>query len=157
MTVSTNGQICYGVVIPEEDVLPWDLDGFDGDIGHWWLHSVLGFQHSFEMFTPQGNWIGGEKWPQDKIDEYYGEQRDFAEQSPKLPVELVNFCSYDYPIYVLAIPETCKSARRGYPERFVPTKLVFTDEQKEDLLEFCKTYEIEFEDGPAWYLSSFWG
>lgn len=155
MGVSTNGQICYGVILDEEEEYPWQE--FDDDIDEWWTCGILGFKHSFEMFTPEGNWIGGKEWPREERDKYYQEKRDFEQANPKLPVELVNYCSGDYPMWILAIPDTCNSARRGYPESFNPADLIVTDEQKQGLIEFCEKYGIKYQIEPSWYLSSYWG
>jgi len=157
MTISTNGQICFGVILDEDNELPWDAEDFDGDIDYWWTFAVLGLKRSFEMFTPDGDWIGGKEWPKDKSDQYYQERRDFEENNPKLPVELINYCSDEYPMYILAISETCYGARRGYPEKIIPVDLSVTNEQIAQLFDFCKTYGVKFEGEPAWYLSSYWG
>jgi len=55
MGVSTDGQICYGICVDEIE-LPWD-ESYDGDIESWWTFEVLGFKHSFELFTEEGDWI----------------------------------------------------------------------------------------------------
>lgn len=155
MGVSTNAQICYGIMLDEDAELPWDED-FDDEYD-WWLIEVLGFKRSFEMFTPAGDWIGGKRWSEEKIKQYDEEMRDFEKSNPALPITLVNYCSDDYSMYIIAIPETCNSARRGYPEKINPSSLVVTDEQKCKLIKFCETHGIDFEDEPQWYLSSYWG
>jgi hypothetical protein len=157
MSVSTDGQICYGILLDEDTDLPWDDDEFEGDIDNWWTCGILGFRHSFEMFTPEGDWIGGQEWPAEKRREYYDEKQAFEESHTELPVRVVNYCSYDFPMYILAIPETCNRATRGYPSTFNPEELSITDEQRAALIEFCRTYGIEFAGEPAWYLSSCWG
>jgi hypothetical protein len=157
MSVSTDGQICFGVILDEEEEYPWQIKEYDDDIDDWWIFDVLGFSHSFEMFTPQGEWIGGKEWPEEKRDQHYQEKRDFEQANPKLPVVLVNYCSGDYPMWILAIPETCNSARRGYPEKFNPSDLIVTDEQKQKLIEFCQKYGVKYQGNPEWYLSSYWG
>ena len=157
MGASTDGQICYGIVSEEGIEFPWDTEQFEGDIDEWWIRDVLGFRHSFEIYDRDGEYIGGEQPPQEKISRYHEEKRVFKENNPKLPVELVNYCSGEYPMYILAIPETCNSARRGYPTEFDPASMVVTDEQKQSLINICNAYGIEFENEPAWYLSSYWG
>ena len=86
MSTSTDGQICYGIAFEEGFEFPWDADEYDGDIEEWWTVGILGFRRSFEMFTSQGEWIGGVEWPQEKCDEYYDERRRFEEARPSLPV-----------------------------------------------------------------------
>ena len=155
MGVSTDGQICYGIIFEEGTEFPWDSDVFDGDIDDWWIYGICGFRHSFEIYTPDGEYVDGVRPPQEKISEYFAEKQQFAESKP-LPVKLVNYCSCDYPMYILAVVGTCNSARRGYPEEFNPANLTVTDEQKAELIKFCETYGIAVENEPAWYLSSLW-
>lgn len=157
MGVSTDGQICYGVILDEDEESPWQDEIFDGDIDEWWVYYILGFKHSFEIYTQAGEYINGVEPSKDRINQYYQEKRDFEQANQKLPVELVNYCSGDYPMYILAIPDTCNSARRGYPEKFNPGKLTVTSEQIQVLLDFCEKYAIKYKGEPAWYLSSYWG
>ena len=156
MGVSTNGQICYGILFEEDTEFPWE--GHDGDIEDWWLTKVLGFKHSFEIYTEEGEYIGGKEPDKSVIDKYYFEKKKFEDSHPKVPVTLVNVCSCENPQYILAIPSTVKTARRGYPERFQPSLLTahLTIEQIDALTEFCETHKIEYEGEPGWYLSSEW-
>ena len=126
MGVSTDGQICFGILFDEGFEFPWDSNEFEGDIEGWWTFDVLEFRHSFEIFTPEGEYLGGERPPEERITEYFRERREFTERNPELPVELVNCCSGDCPMYILAIPKTCYSASRGYPEELDPQKLTVT-------------------------------
>jgi len=157
MTTYTDGQICYGVLLEEGVELPWESDEHDGDIERWWRYDVLGYENPFEMFTPEGAWIGGEPWPEEKTEQYYGERKDFDRANPPLPVELVNYCSGNFPMLVLAIPASRYTASRGYPEKFEPSKLLVDEGEVKRLLDFCKEYNIKFAEEPAWYLSSYWG
>lgn len=157
MTQSTDGQICYGILFDGGTKFPWDTDKYDGKPEEWWLSGVLGFRPSFAMFTPQGRWIGGVRWPQEKIDEYYGERRKFEKANPLFPVTLVNYCSGDFSMYILAVPSTCIIANRGYPTTFTPSDLQVTGQQKEALINFCNEHKIKYDGEPAWYLSSYWG
>lgn len=158
MSISTDGQICYGVVLADTSNFPWNISEFDYDINTWWTYGILGFTHSFELFDEKGGWI--EPRQSKKIeDKYFQEQRDFEENHEKIPYELVNYCSGDYPMYILAIKRTCLSARRGYPEKFSPQELsLISQEEDRDLIEFCKKYEIPTNgENAGWYLSSYWG
>lgn len=157
MGVSTDGQICYGIELEEGAEFPWTGSKYSGDLEDWWLFEILGFRHTFEMFTLAGNWIGGEPWPKDKVAEYFAEEWDFRKTHPPLPVKLVNYCSGDYPMYILVVPDTYQIAERGYPETFVPSELQVTEQQTKDLIKFCKDHGIEFDGEPQWYLSSYWG
>lgn len=152
MGQSTDGQICYGFKFDEGHEFPWDEHD---DIEAWWLDIVHGYKPPFEMYTPEGNYVGGKRWPDEKINEYYVHRNKFEESLPPLPVKLVNYCSGDYPMYILAVPQSYKEANRGSPEAFDPSELVVTEHQQAALWDFCKTHGIEH-DEPRWWLSSYW-
>jgi hypothetical protein len=156
MGVSTNGQICYGILFDEDYDFPWQEGDEDDDIEHWWVYTVHGFKHSFELYTEAGDYIGGQRPAQDVLDRHYEEKHEFEKTIPGLPVELVNVCSCDYPQYILAVRGTEMTAYRGYPKVFNPASLTVTDEQKQALLDFCKAHNIEVPSEPEWYLSSLW-
>jgi len=155
MGTSTDGQICYGVHVG--DTLPWD-DGEDEDpydVEGWW-RKFWGFKPSFELFTPEGDWIDGVAAPQEQRDAYNEETRDWDKAHP-LPFELVNACSGDCPEWIIALPGTLKSASRGYPEKISEgtISLVHKDAALERYRVFLAEFEVEGE--PSWYLSSYWG
>ena len=156
MTTSTNGQICYGIALDEDTEFPWDSDEYEGDIDDWWVSGVLGYQPPFKMYNSAGNFINGVEPPKEKVKAYYQDRRDFKARNPKLPIELVNCCSGDYPMWILAVPSSCRSAGRGYPEAFHPSELSVSDDEVAALEEFCDNYDIE-RDAPNWWLSSYWG
>lgn len=153
MGVSTDGQICYGVLFDEDYEFPWIVDG-DNDVDTWWRNKH-GFTHSFELYDSEGNYLNGVNPSKEQISAYYAEERSFDAANP-LPVEVVNYCSCDFPMYILAVPSSTKSARRGYPEEFDPAKLTVTEQEKADLLKFCEENGLAFVKGPAWFLSSLW-
>jgi len=157
MSVSTDGQLCYGILLSEDAELPWQTEEYDYDIEDWWIVKILGFKHSFELFDEKGNWL--EPRQSKKIeDKYFQEQIDFKDSHEKLPYELVNVCSGDYPMYMLAITDTCISASRGEPQKIDIYGLRgISQEEDKDLLDFCKKYGIETSGESGWYLSSYWG
>lgn len=157
MGVSTDGQICYGIILDDGEELPWSKDEYDWDINKWWVVGILGFKHSFELFDKDGRWILPR--PSEEIeDKYFQEQRDFEESHEKLPYTLMNYCSGDYPMYILAIERTCMTASRGTPEKFDPQELPgVSAEEDRDLLKFCEKYGISIEGDSGWFLSSYWG
>lgn len=165
MGVSTDGQICYGVLLGEEGEgeLPWIDEGESyGDLDEWWLSVVLGFRPSLEIYNEQGDYKDGKEPSKEVIDAYYKERRDFIESHPKIPVEVVNSCSGDYPQWILAIPRTVKKAHRGYPEQFVPGSLKVTQKEHDELIAFCEKHKIEPANAnigtvTGWWLSSYWG
>lgn len=157
MSVSTDGQICFGVLLDEDAELPWDNEEYDHDIETWWTYKILGFKHSFELFDERGRWIEPRQ-SKEVENRYFQELIDFKKSHEEVPYELVNCCSGDYPMYILAIKRTCMTASRGSPEKFNPSELeLVSQEEDADLMEFCKKYEIETTEESSWYLSSYWG
>jgi hypothetical protein len=158
MGVSTDGQICFGVALEEESYLPWHGDEWEGDIEDWWLFEVCGYERPFELFDEVGNYINGVKPDEDKLDEYFALRSAFREKHP-MPVELVNCCSGEYPMWIAAVPHSVLSASRGFPLVFNPSDLHsrITSQDVELLGKFCEDY-LELTDYTMqWYLSSYWG
>ncbi len=157
MGVSTDGQMCFGV--PEEETdgdFPWREPPYNGDIDDWWLFGIHGFRHSVELFDDAGEWLPGKEADQVQQNRYYAEKREFIDTIPPLPVSFVNACSGDVPEYILIVPETERSARRGYPVVFRPEELVVPEAALKTFLEFLAAYGITHSE-PQWYLSSYWG
>lgn len=154
MTVSTNAQICYGVTFDEDFEFPWDDEKYE-EIDDWWLHEVHGFKPSVELFGPDGEYLNGIEPSKEDVSRYFGEQRDFLKAHP-LPVGLVNYCSCDYPMIILAVPRTVITARRGYPSAFNPFDLTVALEEREALLKFLSDHGLDQLQNPAWILSSLW-
>jgi len=152
MGTSTNGEICYGIICDEGAEFPWDERG---EIEEWWLLDVLKYKSPFELYDHKGQYINGVVPSKDKLSEYYDHRHSFLKANP-LPVELVNYCSLDYPIYILAVPGSIKRASRGYPIVFDPAKLTVSFDQVQALLDFCEDHGIEVGEA-GWVLSSYWG
>lgn len=69
--------------------------------------------------------------------EYGGSGQDALEawwegrsEGQELPVEMVNYCSDEYPMYVLAVRGSVQECRRGYPHR-IRLPLSKPEEQEE--------------------------
>ena len=154
MGVSTDGQICFGIAFEDEMEFPWDSDEYDGDIEGWWICAVNEYRSPFEIYNSDGEYLGGIKPSDERINEHYRAKRVFKNAHP-LPVELVHHCSGDYPMYILAIPRTVKKASRGYPEEINPSEMVVTQDECNLLIEFCEIHGIEAE-APRWWLTSMW-
>jgi hypothetical protein len=156
MGTSTNGQICFGILFEEDFEFPWtsDEDG-EGDIHDWWIYQIHGFKHDIELFDEAGNHIDGKEPSKEDLEKYYGPKRAFEVAHP-LPIELVNYCSGDSAMYILAVPSSTMTARRGYPEEFQPERLTVTQQEIVVLLDFCRQHYIEMPSEPKWYLSSLW-
>ncbi len=135
MGQSTDGQLWYGVVFEDGYEFPWP----DYDIEDWW-RTEQGFDAS--RGYPAEGWL-----------DY---QKAFDAEHP-CPVELINYCSGEYPMYGLAIPASKRTASRGYPERLDGGLGVVTEAEKKALLDFCAKYGLKPESSDGWYLSSYWG
>jgi len=161
MGISSDGQICYGIAFEEGYELPWLDEKWDGDEEDWWFKGVCGYKTPFEIYNNQGEYIDGEKPSEEKIDEYYKRYSDFKKSNP-LPVKIVRHCSYDYPMFIIAVIGTYRYASRGYPEKVVLTG-IDTDKTRA-VVDFCEKYckpKDEFSKfpkmEPCWLLSSMYG
>lgn len=154
MSVTTAGQLCFGVCFEEGYKFPWDAHGYY-DMDQWWLLET-GWICDPELnpWTPEGEYKPGFSYRDPRVDAYYQSKSNWL-KSHSLPVALVNYQSVEVPAYILAAPSTVKTAYRGYPEIVNPSALSVGDEVY--LLHFCSMYGLEFVNGPAWFLSSFWG
>lgn len=154
MSTSTDGQICFGILIEEGGDLPWEDDEYGGYPEDWW-EEINGYQKPFEIYDEKGGRLPN--ITENMVDEYYAHNRQWHKDNP-LPFELVNYCSCDYPMYILTLPETRMNANRGYPEPFEPNDLVVSAERAMELVHFCEKYGIDIgEEYPRWWLSSYWG
>lgn len=74
-------------------------------------------------------------------------------------VRLVNVCSLQYPIWLIAVGASVVTANRGYPKVVDPFTLILN--AKADVLwpeildTFCAEHNIKVEGKPVWYLSSY--
>ncbi len=168
MGVSTDGQICFGIVFPEGFEFPWDDPKFDGEIEEWW-RSIHGYKEPFKLYDG-GEYVGGVKPSREKIDEWYEHHHAWDENHP-VPIEIVNYCSGDCPMYILAVRDTIREAARGYPSEIEPTQMLVEDEKLIAFNSFIENHikrlihkwnsdEYNEDDqimgNPRWYLSSYW-
>lgn len=80
-------------------------------------------------------------------------------------IELVNYCSCDYPAYILALRDTVVTAWRGRPQTVdIATIMKYSGEEgrrraEAILFEFCAKAGIELDEDqkPDWYVSSYLG
>lgn len=155
MGISTNGQICFGILFPEEYAFPWDKYG---DEEEWWLKDVLKYKPPFEIFDSKGEYIDGVKPPKETIDKYYEYRRNFINKSNAFPVDIVNCCSCDYPIYIMSVKSSFMFCYRGNPADFDLKDLFVSQDDRDKLIQFCEMYCKTDEDFPVmepkWYLSS---
>lgn len=158
MGTTTDGQICFGILMDEDWEASWDTDEYDYDPDTWWL-KIGGFEPTFYPFTEAGEFKEGLSTGSQTVDNYYHEIRAWRSMNP-CPIEPVNVCSCKESIWILAVPGTLKTASRGYPEPLDPTKLQLasSDPKLTKMLSFLR-YKLGMTNaGDAkWYLSSYWG
>lgn len=82
----------------------------------------------------------------------YSARRDAAISA--CPVDLVMHCSYDYPMYFLALRGSKTKAWRGYPQVVATPRPM--PEQIEAMKSFCADHRIEWQE-PNWHIFSMWG
>lgn len=116
----------------------WEKDNKTGDYEH-----DNGLVAKYEKLNP--NW-------RKRLNNYYDEARRVAKDCP---VELVWHCSYDYPMYILAVKDASFSASRGNPEEIDPENLHISEEALDEFTSFCEEHKIE--GTPKWWLASMWG
>lgn len=152
MSQSTDGNICFGILLDEDGEFPWSERD---DIEEWWLLDVCGFK---SMYDKNGNYISGTRPPESVMITYYASKKAFEKEHP-CPVSLVNVCYIDNPIWIIASNSTkFFNATRGDPTAFEPSELVAPADAAAELLDFCSKYGIDIgEQAPRWYLSSYWG
>lgn len=151
MGQSTDGQLGFGVVFEEGYEFPWE-----DDIEDWWLNEC-GFKPSVEIYGDTATGYANNVHPSQKvIDNYYDEKQAFKEAHP-LPGRFENYCHHECPMWMLMVPSTFKRNSRGDATEIDPQKMTVTDEEKKALLDFCEKYDLKYENGPSWFLTSYWG
>lgn len=161
MGTTTDGLIVLGILFPEGFVFPWDRTDEDdedgGDIDDWW-RKLCGWKD--RVF----DWEDASPKAKAQREAWFKERMAFDKEHP-LPVELVNVCYIDSPIWILAVPGVGLTASRGDPVVFCPADLAETVDARKvaELIAFCEKYCMGNEDNepvelvPAWYLGSYWG
>lgn len=137
MSQSTDGILAYGVPIGEGAEFPWDAEEYGGDFDQW-------YSEQNGLPTPKN-------WDSKEGEKYFDKQRKLLE---KCPIEVVQHCSMDYPMYFVAIRGTVTTASRGYPEQLEDN--IKRPDNIAPVLEFCEKYNLEVEGEPGWYLFSNW-
>ena len=159
MGVSTNGQICYGFMFEEGYEFPWDTDVSEhdeGDIEAWW-RGVNNYKNPlFYPFTVDGDYKPDVNKDDPRISEYFTHQGEWMIKNP-VPVEEVNYCSGDCPMYILAIPSTVITNRRGTPLVISAMSFLVPEKERIAIIKFMEKYNIVYDNGPDWFLSSYWG
>ena len=83
----------------------------------------------------------------------YSEARDAAIAA--CPVEIITLCSYDYPMYFLALRGKKQRAWRGSPV-VVDTTAAPDAYRIASMRKFCEEHGIDWQE-PQWHIFSLWG
>lgn len=150
---STDGQLSYGCVFEEGFEFPWDDEKYDGDIDEWW-RDVNGFVNPVDCpYDEEGNYKPGINGDSPEIDEYYDARREWLNKNP-IPIEVVNYCSGDYPMYLLASKSV--KASRGGPTMLDQDFMQDAVAAHDQLTDFLTTYNIDYDPSQVgWWLSSY--
>ena len=146
MSVSTDGQLCFGIKFEEEFEFPWN----GMELNEWWREV-----NDCPVESPYDEYGGLKQEATDANVDAYFDQLLFWDTANPFPVELVNYQASSSPAWILAVPSSCRSCSRGYPMELKLYDLPVTLEEERNLLDFCKRFNIETEL-PSWYLSSYW-
>ena len=154
MGIRNDGQLNYGIPFDEGMEFPWDEEKFEGDIEVWWVVINGGPIEPDNITTPDGrDWLPG---GQEQHDVYLEEKRNFLNDNP-LPIKLVTYCSYEYPMYLIGSPHLSFNAARGEAVKVNRSQVVVEDNYKNIIIDFCDKYGIDMPCEPGWYLTSLYG
>lgn len=141
MTTSTDGILCYGYILPDEG-LPWQTDKYDNDFEKWYYSEVVPFKFAI-------NWDSADSILRQQ---YFDKKWEFKQTNP-LPGELVNYCSRDYPLYIIATEE--HRCNKGKPVE-ITYRNFYNRDKANKLREFLLKYKIiEKTEKASWWLCSY--
>ncbi len=152
MSVATDAQISVGLLLPEEQDVPWECEAYNYDYQEWW-RQINDYKPSRPIFDESGNWLNGMLADESIVNTYYAERDEWDKNNP-CPFEPVNCCSESCPRWILAIPELTIIANRGYPKPLNKFSQLVPIQDVTALLDFAKKYDFNGEWG--WWLSSYW-
>ncbi len=134
MGTTTNGQLCFGIMLEWNFEIPWMNDEYGWDFENWWLE-LKGFKEKYN----------------------YKLKKEFLKQNPyNKNIELVNYCHHEALMYIITLEKLNYLCWGGEPTIIDPLKLNPTQQQKDEIIVFCKKF-LNINDRPKWYLSSYWG
>lgn len=138
MGVSTNGLLFYGILLEEDEgefIETIHPMGNDFDIEDYIME-----KYGFTM-----------KWEEGEDNEDYYNKRFKVKAT--IPCIILTHCSYDYPLYYLALKKANYSASRGNPEE---VNFSLPPDADDTIKKFCDKVGIPYSK-PKWYLASLWG
>lgn len=128
MGVSTNAILAFGFDLGEE--LPDAFTADEDEYFDWW------------------------EW----ICKHLGiEDEDYAVRQAAIkafPMDMITYCSNEYPMYFIAVSGTKQTTRRGDVDEVEFTSV--SADEIQALREFCDKTGIEWQE-PRWRLMSYWG
>jgi hypothetical protein len=150
MSLTTNANLSFGCLFDGDFEFPWIVDKYDGDIEDWWM-DINGFVNPIKYpYDVDGNYLDGVT--RDLVDNWYSNRSNWLLNNP-LPVEMVNYCSDGYPMYILAVK--ILTAHRGYPVKVDISCLLNEDELYQTLAHFFEKCRIDYDpENIGWWLSS---
>ena len=153
MGVTTNGILCYGFPLgDEDDVAPsWLIDGDPEDENSEAMDFEDFLAKLHELPHPPGKWSDDEA-TKARLREYWDKKSKLVEE---VGIELVEHCSEEYTMYVLAVTESVTTATRGSTIE-LGQAITTKQEWSEKLRAFCEKAGIEFKE-PQFLLCSYWG
>lgn len=161
MGVSSNACIAYGIDLQDEP--PFNDGRDDTDLAAY-LAIKQGAVDPWPLVPDHINYgplDDFKKWEADNAE--WRQQQEAWQAATKAaeeasPIVLEYHCSYEYPMYIIALKGTTRTAFRGDP---VALPSDFTDLISEKAVtkaqEFCEEYELPAFDNPSWLLYSMWG
>lgn len=161
---SVTASICFGVVFEEGQYWPWspeEMDDMDyedapdwyGDVEEWWRHT----NNYEELSGIYNEWDTYPNVSEADKEKYWAHHRQWLENNP-LPVEEVNYCHGDYPMYILAIPRTVTTAYQGNPKRVPQDVLELSETEIQNFLDFFDQHGLQYEESQiGWWLSGYYG
>jgi hypothetical protein len=154
MSVSSDGILTYGYALEEDAYVPWNDEKYNNDFDVWWMQ-VNGYKPPHDLYDENGGYRPEITMKEKNENREYRKQ--FHDDHPQ-PIQLVQHCSYEYPMYIIAAKETTTLASRGYPRMIELELLTLASNGQADILkEFCDEYDIEVKGEPAWWLASMYG
>ncbi len=86
-----------------------------------------------------------------------GDEEDWWVGAGMPPFHVVNYCSSECPLWILAIPGTVQTASRGFPETVLPLEV--NADALERFEAFVATLDVkpDEENEAQWLLCSYWG
>lgn len=139
MGVSTDGILVFGIDLDEELPEQWqEYEDFDFN----------------EMVAEDADvWPWRKDMTEDEKTEYWS---TFNKAVNACPVELVTHCSYEYPMYILAVRGFAYNAKRGYPQEITSEDMNVPKDKIDAMKLWMEEHELEWSE-PKWLLCSVWG